>query len=336
MGDVFLATDRTNGEKVIIKAPINDNPEVLRRFRREIEEQSKIRSPYVMPILDWGPGMEWFCMPLAAGTLLELAPEMSPEEIVRAIDHVAQGLAVAHEAGNVHRDVKPSNILVFHEEEADRWVISDFGLVRRPPGQTTKLTALGVGAGTSGYMAPETIGNASSADARADVFSLGRTIVFAVTGLDPEKATLSDVPEEWRPLALSMTQPVADDRPDDMDAVREGLRLVLNRVKKRRRGDWGRRKQALDMADHEVVVLQAVVQASTTDTFGVESAAFNDIDQVVRGFNSFAVKLALSQLTAGGFLTEERGQFALTEFGWAWLKENTNRLHLKTSEDGWR
>jgi serine/threonine protein kinase len=121
-------------------------------------------------------------MPLAAGDLTALCSDLSDEDLRDVLCDVADALAAAHAAGFVHRDVTPMNILMLAGD--DRWVLADWGLVRRPRGlTTTRLTGSGQPAGADGFMAPELLRGAHRhASPASDVFSLGRVAAWAVAG----------------------------------------------------------------------------------------------------------------------------------------------------------
>ena len=118
-----------------------------------------------MPILDAADDRSWFVMPLAQGNLEELWSSGrlgSNAGLVATVilDAVTHGLEPAHRAGYVHRDISPRNILAL-PDRADpsgrRWVVADWGIVKRPAGDTThRYTRTGEGLGTAGFASPET------------------------------------------------------------------------------------------------------------------------------------------------------------------------------------
>src|SRR5262249_4278769 len=98
-----------------------------------------------------------------------------------------RGLRHAHEAGMVHRDVKPANLILTREGPEPVVKILDFGLAKGATvrGGDAELTGRGVMLGTPGYMAPEQVRDAAVADARSDIYSLGCTLFFLLTGRPP-------------------------------------------------------------------------------------------------------------------------------------------------------
>ena len=179
-GRVLLAQDLVSGAQVALKHPV----EGADRFRREIQEQKGAEHPHVMPILDFDEvGFGWFTMPVASMSLSKAAPELLDTETLAVVAHVAKGLRHAHELGIVHRDIKPSNVLLL---DGGRWVVADFGLVRRPRGATTEVrTRSGGLLGTEGFIAPEVLADPHNATSIADVYSLGRTVAWMVSGSEP-------------------------------------------------------------------------------------------------------------------------------------------------------
>lgn len=195
MGVVYRAEHRQLRTPVAIKAlpPTPDqNPRTLARFFVEARAVGRMKHPNIVSAIDAGeqpaagpdqPAIPYFVMELVPGVDLERAASAAPLPIGFAcqIAHqVADALIEAHRLGLIHRDIKPSNVLV----TADRQVkLLDFGLARLPGEE--RITRTGAQLGTIGYMAPEQSRNAHSVDGRADVFGLGATLFYALTGQAP-------------------------------------------------------------------------------------------------------------------------------------------------------
>ncbi len=149
--EVWEARRRADGQIVAFKQA-NKRPEALARLKREIEVQGMLAHPHVMPIWDVDPDLRWYTMPLALGNLEKLRSRLDEDDLALIIYDVCDALAVAHSHGFVHRDVTPWNILALPHASSRggrRWVVADWGLVRRPAGQTTdRLTRSGQGLGT--------------------------------------------------------------------------------------------------------------------------------------------------------------------------------------------
>lgn len=187
------------------------------RLEREIDVLAKMSHDHVMPVLDHGvddDGHPWYVMPLARGSLkkLWLSGQLGADVdavCAEVLQHVCMGLGAMHDAGYLHRDVNPNNILAVDgpaEARAYRWVVADCGLVRRPLGETTQgLTGSVSRLGTDGYIAPEGFGQPHVVTEAADVYSLGRVLGWLTTGEDPvlTQPLLPDGP--WRPVVRNFT-----------------------------------------------------------------------------------------------------------------------------------
>jgi serine/threonine-protein kinase len=159
------------------------------RFAREAQAAAAILHPNVMPIFTVHSGgkVPYLVMPLLAGESLQQRitrnGPLNLVDVLRIGMQAAQGLAAAHAQGVVHRDVKPSNILL--EKGVDRVMLSDFGLARTI--DDASITRTGLIAGTPQYMSPEQV-RGESLDARSDLFSLGSVLYTMATGRPPFRA----------------------------------------------------------------------------------------------------------------------------------------------------
>jgi serine/threonine protein kinase len=173
---------------------------------------------------------------------------LSVEEILRIGMQAAAGLAAAHRQGLVHRDVKPSNILL--ENQVERAVLTDFGLARAI--DDASLTQTGILAGTPHYMSPEQATGAP-VDHRSDLFSLGAVLYFMATGHPPFRAAGSlavlhricrekhrpawlfnkDIPDELCDTIDELLEKKASRRPATAEDVQQRLSQLLSRLQQR-------------------------------------------------------------------------------------------------------
>ncbi|MGK3942410.1 serine/threonine-protein kinase [Streptomyces caeruleatus] len=187
MGRVYLgrsAGGRTVAVKIVHPHFALDE-EFRARFRREVDAARRVGGAWTAPVLDADPEapVPWVATGYAAGPSLTSAVTDGgplPEHSVRVLGAgLAEALAAVHELGLVHRDVKPSNVLL----TVDGPLLIDFGIARATDG-TASLTSTGVSIGSPGYMSPEQILSKGVSGA-ADVFSLGAVLAYAATGTPP-------------------------------------------------------------------------------------------------------------------------------------------------------
>lgn len=200
MGAVYKARHHENGQIVALKVMGKDwvnNPDALRRFRREVRASSQLNHPNVVRALDAAEidGTHFLAMEFVDGTDLEqLVRNQGPLPVAAACSYVRQaamGLAHAHAHGMVHRDIKPANLLL----TADCCTVKvlDLGLARlgATPGSAESLgmlTEAGSMMGTPDFLAPEQASDAHAADGRADQYSLGCTLYYLLAGRVPFQA----------------------------------------------------------------------------------------------------------------------------------------------------
>ncbi|MBM9439392.1 outer membrane protein assembly factor BamB family protein [Actinacidiphila bryophytorum] len=234
MGLVYLARS-ASGRRVAIKtvrAELAEDQLFRVRFTREVEAARAVSGFYTAAVVDADPraAVPWLATAyVPAPSLEEIVNEAGPMP-AQAVRWLAAGIAEAlqsiHAAGLVHRDMKPSNVLVV--EDGPR--VIDFGIASGV--SNTRLTMTNVAVGTPAYMSPEQARDSRSVRGASDVFSLGSTLVFAATGHAPfhganpvetvfmllrEGPDLSGLPDELRPLIESCMRMEAEARPTPAD-----------------------------------------------------------------------------------------------------------------------
>ena len=248
MATVYVATDMRLERRVALKVMhghLSDDTVFQSRFIQEARSAARLADPHVVNVFDQGQDhdMAYMVMEYLPGiTLRELMKEhrrLSIPQTITIMDAILSGLAAAHRAGIVHRDVKPENVLL---AEDGRIKIGDFGLARA----TTANTASGqMLLGTIAYLAPELV-TRGSADARSDIYALGIMLYEMLTGEQPYKgeqpmqiayqhatdsvprpsAKNPGVPEQLDELVLWATERSPDARPIDADEMLQRLRDI--------------------------------------------------------------------------------------------------------------
>jgi serine/threonine protein kinase len=236
MGRVFLAHNQIMGRDEVlklIKRNIIDTPGVLERFYREIRAVAKLRHPNIVTAyMGFRAGESLvFAMEYVDGLdLARIVDAKGPIPVSNACSFAHQaalGLQHAHKAGLVHRDIKPGNLMLAREGDRAIIKILDFGLAkagleqdvldqgpdgaRSAQGQSNDLTAVGQMMGTPSYIAPEQIVNSQKADIRADIYSLGCTLYYLLSGRPPFEGAKMDVLRAHR---SSVAQPLNLVRPE--------------------------------------------------------------------------------------------------------------------------
>ncbi|MFJ5655584.1 PQQ-binding-like beta-propeller repeat protein [Streptomyces microflavus] len=234
MGLVYLARS-ASGRRVAIKTVRTELAEdqLFRvRFTREVEAARAVSGFYTAAVVDADPraAVPWLATAyVPAPSLEEIVNECGPMP-TQAVRWLAAGIAEAlqsiHGAGLVHRDMKPSNVLVV--EDGPR--VIDFGIASGV--SNTRLTMTNVAVGTPAYMSPEQARDSRSVTGASDIFSLGSTLVFAATGHAPfhganpvetvfmllrEGPDTEGLPDDLRPLIESCMQMDPTQRPSPAD-----------------------------------------------------------------------------------------------------------------------
>ena len=188
MATVYLGTDTRLDRKVALKIAhpeLAGDEEFIRRFMGEARSVARLSSPHVVAVYDQGTDGQflYLAMEYVPGrTLREMLRErgrLGPREALDIIEGVLAGLAAAHEAGIVHRDVKPENVLL---TTGNLVKVADFGLARAAAAASRTKTGMIIG--TAAYLAPEQVSKSSS-DARTDVYATGIMLFELLTGTQP-------------------------------------------------------------------------------------------------------------------------------------------------------
>ena len=258
MSQLFLATDLLLDRSVVVKVlPPELAGEVnAARFQREIAVAAHFQHPHIIPILSAGAdeSLLYYTMPFVEGESLQ--QRMTREGALPAADayrllaEIADALAYAHARGVIHRDVKPSNIMI----AGDHAVLVDFGVAQAViEAIDDRITGTGHYVGTTQYMAPEQFAASSDVDGRADVYSLGVVIFEVLTGRFPDEDTStgvtsqsrkhrtqrtlaglrSEIPRELSDLVERALAPEPQARLASAAALRDGLEAALTQPKRR-------------------------------------------------------------------------------------------------------
>ncbi len=193
MGAVYRARHTKLDKLVALKvlpAQFTHNKHLIARFEREMKAVGKLDHPQIVRALDAGEinGVHYLAMEYIEGTdlhgLVSARGQLTVVNACKAMRQAAQALAAAHAVGLVHRDIKPANLFL---AKSGQLKVLDLGLalLGEEANQNTELTTAGQTFGTPDYMAPEQWENAHSSDGRVDLYALGCTLHFLLTGRAP-------------------------------------------------------------------------------------------------------------------------------------------------------
>jgi len=213
MAAVYRGVDEGSGRPVAVKVLLPDADTVVReRFRQEARTHRRLRHPNIVPILDEGhepySGITYLVMALVEGPglneVIDLRERLGVRETAAILAPIARALAYAHDQGVIHRDVKPSNVLLqpveagafgaVRVEALGKSVIpllSDFGIARAL--DSPELTGVGRTIGTPTYMSPEQCADSHELDGRSDLYSLGAVFYRCLVGRPPFSGSTTQI-----------------------------------------------------------------------------------------------------------------------------------------------
>jgi tetratricopeptide (TPR) repeat protein len=221
MGVVYLAKDTQLDRLVALKflgTLVDDSEEFRQRFVREARAAARINHPNIIGIYDISAsvGRAYIAMEYVDGSSLykhiRQKGKLPPQEAVTIIGHTCAALKAIHDAGIVHRDIKPDNILL---DKRGLVKLTDFGLAKA---EDARMTQAGVVLGTPSYMAPEQV-KGQDADARSDIYSVGLVLHECLTGktvfrdgnvLDRQVNEMPPCAGRYRGRRAGSTQPACD------------------------------------------------------------------------------------------------------------------------------
>jgi serine/threonine-protein kinase len=258
MGVVYRASHGMLRRPTAIKLlkPERAGAEALRRFEREVQRTAMLTHPNTVTIFDYGRTTEnvfYYAMELLEGAslqeIIEIDGAQPAERVIHLLEQAAGSLAEAHDAGLIHLDIKPGNILVVDRGGiADLVKVVDFGLVkdmRTGTAADATLTHADSITGTPLYMAPETITTPDKVDARTDIYALGAVGYWLLTGTHvfrgntvmevlahhlhsaPERPSTrlgAEVDGDLEKILLACLAKRPDDRPESARSLRDQLR----------------------------------------------------------------------------------------------------------------
>ena len=285
MGAVYRVRDRELGEDIalkVLKPEIADVEGALDRFRREVKLARRVTHPNVARTYDLGhfEGIRYLTMELITGVALSKrihGRRVPLADVLRIGAEIARGLAAAHAAGVVHRDLKPDNVMIAEASvghrtpqgasllppsegnrfTGERIVLTDFGIARLTEGapRDVSMQTIGLAIGTPAYMAPEQL-EGRELDGRADIYAFGVLLFEILTGELPFKGDTV-----YALAAARLSGPVPDPRTIDPTVPEPIARLVKDALARNRddRPDAQRIVERIDALRGSAVEVQARV-----------------------------------------------------------------------------
>ncbi|MEM7136083.1 MAG: serine/threonine-protein kinase [Myxococcota bacterium] len=315
-GVIFRATHATLERPSAIKLLRTEcvSLDAQARFHREAQLTAKLSHPHTVRVLDYGEtpdGLLYYAMELLDGATLreivESAGPQTPARVVHILQHTALALGEAHSLGLVHRDVKPSNIMLARQGgEFDVTKVLDFGLVKATAVDAENLTQANAVVGTPRYLSPEAIRAPKEVCPRSDLYSLGAVGYYLVTGRHafdaetvvevcaqhltstprpPTQVTGEPIPPELESIIMTCLEKNPNDRPASGRAMAEALERV--KVPRWSRDDaeawWGQFGQRIDLGSRNEPATEQAPRAHAEDDRKVVRPTRNAVS-VVQGW----------------------------------------------------
>ncbi|WP_437586006.1 serine/threonine-protein kinase [Sorangium sp. So ce1000] len=327
------ATSRTPAAVKIMHADLISRADVVLRFQREVDAIGRIRHPNVVEIFDVGrldDGRPYYAMELLQGRSLEqhlfARGRLSADEALAILDPLCSALAAVHALGIIHRDVKPSNVILCEHGGGLRVVLLDFGVAKLLDATDLSLTSSRHVVGTPAFMSPEQL-LSRPVDMRTDVYALGALLYTMIAGAMPFLATAYPVLRHLhlhqappRPSLRAPVDPAFDgivvramskdpaDRHPDVTAFLADVRAATARIARTGAVEAGRiRRLAIGLLVEvlaESGALEAPTDAFLAEFEGVVPMAVAALTP--SGFSPLAVT-GTSVLLAAPFRHDERG-----------------------------
>ena len=279
MSTVHRATQASIGREVAVKvllgSLVSQDPTFLDRFRREVQVTAHLQHPHILPVYDFGEanGHPYIVMSyVKGGTLSDRIRQgpMSLSEILPVLSQIADALDFSHSKGVIHRDFKPSNVLV--DEEGNAY-LTDFGLAKVSDA-ALELTGSAL-VGTPDYMAPD-LASSDGLSPAVDIYALGVTLFQMLTGHVPFRASTP-----MGTLMAHLSQPIPDvraERADLPDAVQQIIATAMA-------------KKAEDRYATAGTLAEALRAAAKEPQHTPHALLFTDIQGQVIFVNNFLLKL---------------------------------------------